>query len=145
MEILTDEYLLQNTQKPITYGDIIKDFEKLKVIETSKPLSIIGNKIIHYFTLQERLNTKVKKGKLCISYVDFVKNRDQYLQKPYIKRFLENNKKEFSYALYECFKLYFSSVCIFKPLRAKMLYEKYKPKTILDLSLIHISEPTRPY
>lgn len=129
----TDEELLLNTHNLITYEDIIQDFEKLKNRRNLKPLSIIGNKVVHYFTTQERLNTKGSKG---ISYVEFVKQREQYLQKPYIKRIIEkienSEKSKSTRILYDAYRVYFGSVCIFKPFVAKTLYEKYKPTSVLD-------------
>ena len=121
-----------NGTKEITEADVVSDFNKLKNIniKTISMLSLVGNKTVNYFTLNERLNTKTKTG---ISFLDFLKNIYKYNECNYYERFMQNNehfsliKNQYSY-----FKMYHGSICIFKPLIAMQIYDIYKPQSVLD-------------
>jgi hypothetical protein len=122
--------------KNITKETITKDFYKLQKLNYNftSPFSRVGNKIVDYFTFQERLKTKGNKG---ISFVEFLENIDKYTGRKSYKTFLEyegNKNRSLLTNQYDFFRLYFGSIAIFKPLNAIMVYDRYKPKTVLDFT-----------
>lgn len=123
--------------KNICEKDIINDFNKLKKynLENVKDRSRIGNMTVDFFTLEERLNTKGRKG---YSFIEFYNNRDYWLSKNCYKKFLDNliknGQDDLIKNLYVLFKLSSSSINIFKPLNAMLIYDKFKPNSILDFT-----------
>jgi hypothetical protein len=72
---ITQKKRLANQLQNISKEDAIQDFERLKQIHCNaqkKGLSRIGNKVVDYFTLTERLNTRGNKG---ISFYDLLYNK----------------------------------------------------------------------
>lgn len=53
------------------YTDVCIDYEKLKEWRTLSPLSNVGNLVVDWYTLGERLNTKMKSN---ISFYEFLEN-----------------------------------------------------------------------
>jgi 16S rRNA G966 N2-methylase RsmD len=120
--------------KNITEEEAIKDYEHLKTIDLKKVTNEtrIGNKFIDYFTFRQRLDTVGIKG---FSYFDFIKD-SEYHKKKYIKNLLDYQKGEDKQiALYRVFKLHAGSIGLFKPLTAMEVYNRFKPKSILDFSM----------
>lgn len=116
--------------KAITEEDALKDYEALKT--TTNPKSTIGNKAMDYFFFKHRLATKAKGGE---SFYDWLKNDP--LRTPSAKRLYQYNiahGKSDAVAKYDVFRLYKGSINAFKPVIARGLYMKYKPRTILDFS-----------
>lgn len=117
----------------ITPEKALKDFYKLKD-GNFKLTSIIGNTAIDYFFLNHRLETKCKLG---INYFDWIETKPlefKYKKKLYDFIIERQKYKNHYQALYDVFKLYCGYINAFKPIIAKDLYNKYKPKTILDFS-----------
>lgn len=112
-----------------------EDYDKLKnknmneITSSSKE----GNKFVDYFTFLERLETVGKTG---INFFDFLSNKSHYEKKAYIKNLLNHQgNKDMYKKWYNVFSLYFSSISIFKPVIAMEIYNKYKPKSILDFTM----------
>ena len=85
------------------------------------------------FFFEKRLATADKKGDTFLSFV----NRKGHLHSPSAKRLYQYNidhGKSPTTAKYDVFRLYHGSINAFKPLWAKELYCKFKPKTVLDFS-----------
>ena len=72
--------------KSINEIDIIREFDRLKSNTNLKPNTNIGNKIVDYFTFEERLNTI---GKQKINFYTFVKDFPIHFEKTYIKKLIE--------------------------------------------------------
>jgi hypothetical protein len=121
--------------KPITEEIAVNDYKDLDD-ETSIPpmTSNKGLKFVDYFTFVERLNTEGKRG---INFYDFWENRDEYSKKNYFQSLFNYNKEKKNYEtnLYDIFRLYFGSVNVFKPVIAMEIYNKYKPTSVLDLTM----------
>jgi len=111
------------------------DYEKLRTVSCNKiqPSSLVGNKAMDYFFFAKRLATKSKKG---ISFEEFMKS-STLRNKPYNKKLYKYNLDSGgtpTAAWYDVFRMYYGSINAFKPIIAKELYCRYKPKTILDFS-----------
>lgn len=94
--------------------------------------------MVDYFTYTERLNTKG--DRLELSYFQLLSNKSIFEKKPYIQKILSYlNKKHPSYSEYKIwlyvYNIYFSSINIYKPSNAIEIYNKYKPKSILDFTM----------
>ena len=123
--------------KTYSKNDIIKDFYKLQNIDyySTSPLSLVGNKVVDFFTFRERLKTKGSHG---VSFIDFLEYIEKYNQKNWYIKFLEKNSrknKSLIYNQYALFRIYFGPINIFKPLNAVMVYKIYHPKTVLDFTM----------
>jgi hypothetical protein len=125
---------------PITEDKIISDYQKLQqldckgAIESSFKLRL-GNDIVDYFTLEERLHTKTKHN---IDFYTFWKKRKHYIQIPHIRKMLQfyQNRKIDEIRKYKyIFNLYFSSISIFKPVVAMELYCRVHAKRVLDFTM----------
>lgn len=130
-----------NKIKPITKEEAIKDFIKLRDISPkilkSSLLERVGNNTVDYFTFCDRLETTGNKG---INFYDFYQNRRAFSKKAYVKKYVKyehelsshtNNEK----IHYRLFNLYFGSINIFRPIVAMSVYAKYKPTSILDITM----------
>jgi hypothetical protein len=99
-----------------TLDDVEKDFNDLATRwRTMLPLSCIGNLTVDYFTLDERLHTKVKSN---TSFYDFLYNFSTWNEKPGVRRIFE----EAPYSSYvkrvmSSYKMYIGTCTIFKPLQ----------------------------
>jgi hypothetical protein len=136
---LKERYKIAKELNPITREEAVDDFHKLEEVDLStvKPLARTGNKTVDYFTYPERLNTQGKGG---LNYFDVLANAPFFEKKAYIQRLLKYLKeKNPSYSHQkrwnQVFNLYFSAITIFKPLNAMIIYEKYKPKSVLDFTM----------
>lgn len=128
---------------PITKTEIIKDFEDLKnescddlILKSRK-----GVKFVDFFTAYERLNTK---GRRQISFFDFYLHFNEYYNDKYYLRnglnsvFKGNffkDKEHMVRNLKSFYNLYLGNVSVFRPVLAKQLICKFKPKTILDFTM----------
>jgi len=113
-----------------SYSDetVRKDLERL--LEDHDDNSIPGNKFLDSFFFKYRLATKTK---LNISFYEFL-NSTFYREKPYVQKYLQNNKGTEILKLYKAFQLYFGTVNSFKPIIAKNLYYELRPTCILDFT-----------
>lgn len=116
----------------ITPENALKDYNNLKN-NKYMPQSKIGNKSMDYFFFEYRLETKSKTGKSFFEWLETEPLEKLYNQKIYNYK-KEKEKTNHYTALYYPYILYQGSINAFKPIIAKDLYNKYKPKTILDFS-----------
>jgi hypothetical protein len=114
-----------------------KDYEALRGLPCKTRITPhqgkTGNIAMDRFFFEKRLATADKKGDTFESFV----NRKGHLHSPSAKRLYQYNidhGKSPTTAKYDVFRLYHGSINAFKPLWAKELYCKFKPKTVLDFS-----------
>ena len=129
--------------KPIDEKAILVDFNKLKgIANTADSISSrcrIGNNTVDYFTYTERLNTR---GKYNINYYEFVERIEEFKKKPFISNMLKyyedvknKNKNKNNYVvLKEVYNICISAINIFRPIVAIEIYNKYKPRCVLDFA-----------
>ena len=120
----------------------VEDFLKLRTINCEniadvKPLSRIGSDFVNFFTMTRRLATIGKEG---LSFYDFWSRKTEYKKKRYIKNLLDSYKKRGSnqteiQIFWRIFNLYFGAINIFKPVIAMNVYCRYKPTSVLDLTM----------
>jgi 16S rRNA G966 N2-methylase RsmD len=107
-------------------------------VATIKPLSLVGNKFVEYFTLPELLNTRSKQG---ISFYDFWYNKAFYMDRDdSTRRMIEYIKKEKPLLneiqrAKKVFNMYYGSINVFRPATACRLYERFKPMCVLDFTM----------
>jgi len=119
---------------------IIEEFEKLSSIgcDKSRTFGKIGNNVVNYFTLEERLETVGNKG---VSFYDVWKNRGKISkQYPYVKKVLAYYEKNYNtYPEIKVWKriydLYYGSITIFRPLQAMEVFCRFKPTSVLDFTM----------
>jgi len=116
--------------------DIEINFRKLREIGTnagSRGISIMGNKVVDYYTGMERLNTIGNKG---INFHQFFEKRREYAEKNYIRNLLNFYKMDVDNATtkvwYRIFCLSFGSINVFRPILSMSIYSKFSPTCILD-------------
>ena len=124
----------------ITKEEAITDFKKLQEVgcNSKKKFSKIGNKIVNYFTSEERLETI---GNKKLTFYDVWKNKNIIMREyPYVKKmfaYYEQNYK--TYPMIKVWKriydIYYGSITIFRPLQAMEIYCRYKPTSILDFTM----------
>jgi hypothetical protein len=129
---------LSNELNYVSEKDAIDDFEKLRDIgckARQSGISNIGNKVVNRFTQVERLDTKTNRG---LSFFDLLNNRTKIVR-PSIDNLLKYygvNRKTASIKIWKrVMDLYFGSINIFRPLIAMDIYCRYKPKSILDMTM----------
>lgn len=82
---------------------------------TISKLSRVGNLVVDYFTLEERLNTGMKGG---ICYMDFLRDFEIWKEKPGIKRLYEqSNASTHCKKVKSVYGMYVGMCHIFKPLQ----------------------------
>jgi hypothetical protein len=123
--------------KDISVEDAEEEFASLrevlcKVDKSFKPFSRVGNKVVDLYTRDERIDTQGKKG---MTFFDFVYNKKEFLQKPYIQKILASSDLDEMRGLFKAFQVYYGSVNIFRPIIAMEFYCKFKPKSILDFTM----------
>lgn len=108
----------------------------MKTIQEYKANTRLGNNIVNYFTLEERLHTKGKAG---ISFIEFWDNIETYKAKPYILSMFEYYERTGTYKNQPekiakgVFNLYFGAINIFKPITTMNILEHFPiPHTLLD-------------
>jgi hypothetical protein len=132
---ITQKKRLANQLQNISKEDAIQDFERLKQIHCNaqkKGLSRIGNKVVDYFTLTERLNTRGNKG---ISFYDLLYNKSRISKLRYIQNMLSYYKKKDIKTWKKIMDIYFGSINIFRPLIAMDIYCRFKPQCVLDITM----------
>jgi hypothetical protein len=129
---------ISNELNPVSEEEAIKDFEKLKAIGCKAKdagLSKAGNQVVNRFTQAERLDTKAKRG---LSFFDLLNNKTR-LTAPSIDKLLRYYGVDRKTADVKVWKrvmdIYFGSINIFRPLIAMDVYCRYKPKSVLDMTM----------
>ena len=123
--------------KNITLEDAENDFIKLQNIylEETSSLSRVGLKFIDYYFYVERLNTVGNKG---ISFFTFLEDWEKYRKWPCIERLYESLRSKYPTNFYkvakQIYQLYFGSINAFRPLVAMKIYDRYKPKNVLNVA-----------
>ena len=128
-----DKKGIANSIKPISYAEAVADFVRLNQIDLTKVKAEtkIGNKFLDFFTFEERLNTRTRKG---MNFYEFMVDKE-YHERPYIRNLLvyqQNLKVNELTKLFRIHSLHNGSVALFKPLKAKQVYEQFKPTVVLD-------------
>jgi len=122
----------------ISFDELEEQFLKLKELKCNliNTLSHVGSDVVNYFTFVERLNTAGHSG---YSFFDVWYSRKFIQTKKYskslFKYYKKNNITDEYFIMYRIFNLYFGAVSIFKPVIAKYIYCKFKPKKILDFTM----------
>ena len=136
---ITDKETLSRKIRHFSEEDILRDYNRLVEIgckaKSQSHKVLTGNHVVDAFTFTERLNTVGKKG---VSFYDLWANRENYLDKNYVKKFIEfeakHTKRPPEKVWYNLFRFYFSSINCFRPLVAMEYYCKYSPKCLLDMT-----------
>jgi hypothetical protein len=105
--------------KNYSLTQIEKDYLKLANLpENPNPLSIVGNKVVDYFTFEERLNTISKGNNFYDWYNDTtIRERNSYIN--FIKlKLLKCKNANLEKLFYNYFCLYNKPINIFKPMNA---------------------------
>ena len=135
-----EKEIICNKLNRTTSDDLVVEYNKLKNlscldIKNKSAETRIGNKIVDYFTLIERLHTA---GQQKIDFYTFWKHRAYFKKIPYVQKMLEFYESrdtdeicKFKYI----FNLYFSSISIFRPLMAMELYCKVSARRVLDFTM----------
>lgn len=112
---MNHEQIVKELLKP-TLEDVCMDYTKLKNWRVLSPLSNVGNLVVDWFTLEERLNTKMKSH---VSFYDFLENFESiYKLKTGVARLYDlrpdmPHVKRVKYA----YNLYIGNPTIFKPIQ----------------------------
>lgn len=125
MNAITNELLNSPSME-----DIITDYNTLKErYKTVSKLSLVGNLVCDYFTLEERLHTRLKGG---VSFYEFLDNWDVWKQKPGVLRMYEEcPSKSHLKKQYSSYKMYIGTCTIFKPLQTVRFLETLPCRTAL--------------
>jgi hypothetical protein len=122
--------------KNISLEDAIKDFQKLQKIdiENTTSLARTGLKWVDFYTYPIRLDTVGSKG---ISFYTFVEDFEKYHKIPCVSRLYdklrEKHPANFHKCVKEIFQLYYGTINAFRPIVALKIYDRYKPKNILNV------------
>jgi len=128
----------------ISKEEAIADFQKLKTLSCEdfangkvKMGSRVGADVVDYFTAYPRMETLGDKGQTFWTMLDKV---DELKQKTYIKKMFKHYADTSpNYPTikiwWRIFNIYFGSINQFKPIIAMNVYCKYKPKSILDMTM----------
>lgn len=98
-----------------THNDVCIDYERLKEWREMSPLSNVGNLVVDWYTLQERLNTRMKSN---ISFYDFLENfESRFLPKVGVLRLYNQraNQSHIQRAKY-AYNLYCGNPTVFRPI-----------------------------
>lgn len=120
----------------------VEDFKKLEDIGDNKMKTISrmsrqGAIFVDFFTMVKRLETDGSKG---INFYDLWENKTQYSKKKFIQSLIAyyrkkgGNETEIQIWI-RIFNLYFGAINIFKPIVAMDIYYRFKPTSILDMTM----------
>jgi hypothetical protein len=118
----------------ITDEDAKNDFLKLRNIDINNLLTRTGYDIVNKYTLKERMDT-VGKG---YSFFDVYHNRKELLKRPSIQnyfKYMNSNNFDDIKIWAHIAGLYFSTPSIFRPVIAMNIYDKFKPKVVMDMTM----------
>jgi hypothetical protein len=116
---------------------LIEDYNKLREIKKneidSKLMSNIGNYTVNFFTALERHETNKKGG---MSFFQFLENKPNLLYINKLLKYYGYTRENAPIKVWKSvFRLYFGSISIFKPIVAMYIYNKFNPKSILDMTM----------
>ena len=126
----------------ITEEQAKQDYSKLVNIHpTENDLNkLIGNKIVDYYTFPQRLSTRSGKRKN-MNFYDFYQDPSKWitphalsLYEKHVSNKIDKGKTK-EWSSYDFYTNWIHNPTSFKPIIAKHLYEMYKPKTVLDISM----------
>lgn len=132
---ITQKREIANKLQKITEEDVINDFKSLQNISCNtkeKGLSRIGNKVVDFFTLTERLNTRGNKG---LSFYDLLYNKYYISKLGYVEKMLKYYRKKDIKTWKKIMDIYFGSINIFRPIIAMDIYCRFQPKCVLDMTM----------
>lgn len=139
MNLFKKKQIAHEIKPKLNEDNAIEDFKKLEKLSDAdikaNPNTRIGRNFVDFFTFVERLETKGRKG---ISFFEFWDNKNDYEKKKYILSLIKYNKNTNMTKIqiwYKIFNLYYGSVNIFKPTIAMNVYYKYKPNSVLDMTM----------
>jgi hypothetical protein len=120
--------IINNLLNYPTHNKLVMDYDKLKNWENQPRYSNAGNLVVDYFTLEERLATRMKCG---ISYYEFLENIEQYKNNVSITR-LYNERPDNSHykKARNAYKLYYGNPTIFKPMSFIRILNQLPPVKI---------------
>jgi hypothetical protein len=125
--------------KRVAVADFLKlrDSVQCNNIINVRPRNRFGANFVDFFTMTRRLATVGKEG---ISFYDFWSRKSEYKKKRYIQNIMESYKKRGSnqneiQIFWRIFNLYFGAITIFKPVIAMSVYCRYKPTSVLDMTM----------
>jgi len=127
MNPITAELLNYPTLESVEY-----DFNDLaNRWRTASIQSSVGNLCVDYFTLDERLHTKMKSN---VSFYEFITDFEFWYSKPGVRRMYEEcASKSYVKRVYSAYKMYLGICTIFKPLQTLRLLETLPcRKALLD-------------
>lgn len=118
--------------------EAMKDYERLADrMCSNNPSSQTGSSFVNYFTFSKRLETQGNKG---INFWELIRQKPEIEQKNYIINLLKyykesGSKKNDSQLWFRIFQLYFGGGSIFKPVIAMEIYCRFKPQSVLDMTM----------
>ena len=125
--------------KRVAIADFIKlrDSVQCDNIADIRPRNRFGANFVDFFTMSRRLATVGKEG---ISFYEFWSRKSEYKKKRYIQNILDSYKERGSnqnelQIFLRIFNLYFGSISIFKTVIAMNVYCRYKPTSVLDMTM----------
>ena len=125
--------------KRVAIADFIKlrDSVQCENIADIPPRNRFGANFVDFFTMSRRLATVGKEG---ISFYEFWSRKSEYKKKRYIQNILDSYKERGSnqnelQIFWRIFNLYFGSISIFKSVIAMNVYCRYKPTSVLDMTM----------
>lgn len=125
--------------KRVAIADFIKlrDSVQCDNIADIRPRNRFGANFVDFFTMSRRLATVGKEG---ISFYEFWSRKSEYKKKRYIQNILDSYKERGSnqnelQIFWRMFSLYFGAINIFKPVIAMNVYCRYKPTSVLDMTM----------
>ena len=125
--------------KRVAIADFIKlrDSVQCDNIADIRPRNRFGANFVNFFTMSRRLATVGKEG---ISFYEFWSRKSEYKKKRYIQNILDSYKERGSnqnelQIFLRIFNLYFGSISIFKTVIAMNVYCRYKPTSVLDMTM----------
>ena len=125
--------------KRVAIADFVKlrDSVQCDNIADIRPRNRFGANFVDFFTMSRRLATVGKEG---ISFYEFWSRKSEYKKKRYIQNILDSYKERGSnqnelQIFWRIFNLYFGSISIFKTVIAMNVYCRYKPTSVLDMTM----------
>ena len=125
--------------KRVAIADFVKlrDSVQCDNIADIRPRNRFGANFVNFFTMSRRLATVGKEG---ISFYEFWSRKSEYKKKRYIQNILDSYKERGSnqnelQIFWRIFNLYFGSISIFKTVIAMNVYCRYKPTSVLDMTM----------
>jgi len=136
---LDKNIVAQQMHPGLTLDTAIEDFKSLQKIDCNNAKLSIRNGVnfVDFFTMKHRLETRGKEG---ITFYELWDQRAHYKTKKYVKNIIDFYKrtgiiKTELRVFLRIYNLYFGAVNIFKPIVAMDIYCRYKPQSVLDMTM----------